>query len=552
VLKAAAHLWEADLSSTSQDPPADPARAEALAHIHTPVVVWVLLAGIIAVATLVRVHNLSKEGFWLDEFFSLELSSGRGLADLAVPRGVVIERAPRLTNLQDAPAWWNIFRRMDADTAPPMYYLALRFWRDMFGDSEATVRSLSVLASVGAIVALFFAARESVGSAAALWACAMMAVASPQITYAQETRAYALVLMLSMLAALTALKLKQRESWVAASLLGVLVMAMMLTHYFAIAPATAIFVFVLVAARGRARKQALLALTVPAIVFVVAWGPMLLRQRDAFATANPMTDAPEGHVARTLIRAASVPVRQLIGEPTDSAAFAAVLVLCYVTLLFGLRKRAELLLWALIAVCPILLLLFLDLKNGSMQLTLVRYSLLAAPAVFVIAASAVPASMKHWRHIAAACVFAIGLWYMPGAYRPWRGDWRAAAAYVEAHGAPTKPVILTSGAAGSPSSGWLLLGLSHYAPAWRGPVVLFDAPASHEVRAQLAAAGSDLAMVRTPDRSPAALFPNCVAGNPMQWPNVGTAWSIRWLTSGPSDPRTSSPQTAPTPRGAGG
>src|SRR5439155_1926818 len=130
------------------------------------------------------------------------------------------------------------------------------------GDSERAVRALSLLASVGAVVALFFAARKSVGAPAALWACAIMALASPQVTYGQEARGYALALLLSVLAAGAVLRLERRGPSVSrAAIVGSLVLPMMLTHYFAIGPAIAIGIYVVIALRGRVRLQALIALT---------------------------------------------------------------------------------------------------------------------------------------------------------------------------------------------------------------------------------------------------------------------------------------------------
>ena len=123
--------------------------------------------------------------------------------------------------------------------------------------------------------------------------------------------------------------------------------------------------------------------------------------------------------------------------------------------------------------------------------------------------------------------------------------------YVQSHAQPGKPVILASGESNVPSSGWLLLGLTHYAPTWRGPVVLLDGPAPRQTMDDLSAAGANLAVVRAPDRSPAQLFANCLAGNAVEWPNVGTAWSIRWIDgstiSSAPHPRRTWSDTAPTP-----
>src|SRR5271165_5549902 len=48
--------------------------------------------------------------------------------------------------------WQQIVRIISVDTAPPLYYLLLRGWTQLFGFSEAALRSMSALM---ATVALF-------------------------------------------------------------------------------------------------------------------------------------------------------------------------------------------------------------------------------------------------------------------------------------------------------------------------------------------------------------------------------------------------------------
>src|SRR5919202_5522589 len=83
-------------------------------------------AGIVAlvlVSLLLRTREISI-GFWIDEGLSV------GIADRALG---AIPHALR------------------EDGAPPLYYMLLHFWLGLAGDSEAGVRSLSVVCSLLAL-----------------------------------------------------------------------------------------------------------------------------------------------------------------------------------------------------------------------------------------------------------------------------------------------------------------------------------------------------------------------------------------------------------------
>lgn len=87
------------------------------------------------------------------------------------------------------------------DGNPPVYYLLLHVWLELFGDSVAAAHSLSALFSVATIPAVFLLARRPLGTGVALGAAALAATL-PYLTYfAQETRMYAMVAFLSVLVA---------------------------------------------------------------------------------------------------------------------------------------------------------------------------------------------------------------------------------------------------------------------------------------------------------------------------------------------------------------
>jgi len=87
----------------------------------------------------------------------------------------------------------------EKDASPPLYYLltslALRF-----GDGEAPLRMVSVLASVGLVWLTYRIARLHAGTREATLAAALVALSPFQLLYAQEARTYALVACFAVLA----------------------------------------------------------------------------------------------------------------------------------------------------------------------------------------------------------------------------------------------------------------------------------------------------------------------------------------------------------------
>ena len=95
----------------------------------------------------------------------------------------------------------QIIRLILADTAPPLYYLLLHGWTEVFGRSEIALRSLSTACSILTLLLAFGIARRMLRNpaavAAAIW---LMSLSFLQMWYAREARAYALMALLAVAA----------------------------------------------------------------------------------------------------------------------------------------------------------------------------------------------------------------------------------------------------------------------------------------------------------------------------------------------------------------
>ena len=144
------------------------ARAVSSAGVAVPLGLGLLVAG----SVLLRTRQLDV-GFWIDEGLSVGIAD-RPLADIP-----------------------GVLRQ---DGSPPLYYVLLSLWLQVFGRSEASVHGLSVLFAAIMVPVAFWAGWTLFGRATA-WIAALLVAVNPFLTqYAQEGRMYALVALLAMVA----------------------------------------------------------------------------------------------------------------------------------------------------------------------------------------------------------------------------------------------------------------------------------------------------------------------------------------------------------------
>jgi uncharacterized membrane protein len=161
----------------------------------------IAIALVIAGALSASLHILSGYSYWFDELFSVQLS--------AYP----LE---------------TLYRQALLDVHPPLYALILKAWMSIFGASEPITRGLSWLFSVSALIIIWRFSKNK-GNVFCLWVIVIFSTNTLFIYYANETRSYALTLLLS--TALIARYPFERYDKVSLDFL-VLAILLSLTHYF--------------------------------------------------------------------------------------------------------------------------------------------------------------------------------------------------------------------------------------------------------------------------------------------------------------------------------
>ncbi|MGB7445161.1 MAG: glycosyltransferase family 39 protein [Coleofasciculaceae cyanobacterium] len=158
----------------------------------------ILFILVLVLGIFFRFYNLGGKVYWHDEVYTSIRSSGytgnEVVEDLFDGRIISVEDLQKYQRLSPEKDLGDTINSLvQHPEHPPLYYLILRFWRQLFGDSVVVNRSLSASISLLAFPCLFWLCQELFNSPAVGWmAIAFFAVSPFQVLYAQEAREYSL------------------------------------------------------------------------------------------------------------------------------------------------------------------------------------------------------------------------------------------------------------------------------------------------------------------------------------------------------------------------
>lgn len=388
-----------------------------------------LVGATFALAVALRFLGLGDESFWLDEGYSVFYSEG-GPFDV-------------------------LRRTYFHETNPPLYYVLLSIWRDLFGDSDVAIRSLSAVIGSGLVLLTYLCARQFFDETTGVLATLLVGLSAFQIEYSQEARAYALLAVLS-----TASMYYFGRLWSDTSLktkvLYVICSGLLLyTHVFGVFILMAQNVYWLTMLRdplGSRWRTAWLLLQAATLVMFLPWMPSLIKT-SLTVQGGFWIHSPSFHdLTLTVFKYGG----SMIGG-----------LLCLGTLLFapfatvvltGATKRGEalsiylkvphargtylLLLWL---VTPILVPFLVS--KVSQPIYLNRYTIGASVAFYILVARGLIHLASHaWtRTLAALCVVVAFAFALVPYYRDaTKEDWRTAIATIEAQSADGDMVLVNS------------------------------------------------------------------------------------------------------------
>jgi hypothetical protein len=448
---------------------------------------FVLLILLLLIGASARWYRIGKESLSIDEYWALYLATGRGDEAFRIPQGVIVDPPPRV-GFAGAPPWWHIWTGLDSTTHPPLYHVGLRWWVDLFGESDRAIRAMSWLFGIGAAAVLFDAVRRTAGPWRGLAAAALLAFAPVQIDFSQAARPYTMMIFLGLILcdALIAMERRGPSRWKPA-VVGCATGALALTHYFSLGAILGAGIYVLTRRGARWRKPAILAMAAGLLFAAALWGPVFWKTRHLYDAYQSFWKAPDAGVRKSIGAIVRIPIRLLLDPWQGWRWFTAVplAVLAFLVPLFRLRKSPEILLWWLWAIGTIGVVAIVDLVHHSTMVGVLRYVFLASPAVYAMLATAIPGRLGG---ITAGVLLGCAAVY--GASRVQAGpepgeDWNVMAHLIDRHVAPRDVVALIGYYQNEPAFDYFVI--EHYVGEWRGPVIFLMGPPDERVCSQLAA-----------------------------------------------------------------
>ncbi|MGH9158012.1 MAG: glycosyltransferase family 39 protein [Acidimicrobiales bacterium] len=219
------------------------------------------LAGLLAVAVILRFWTRSD--LWLDEALSVHIA-----------------RLPLD----------SMFEALRRDGSPPLYYVLLHGWMEVFGTGDVAVRSLSGAAGVTALPMIWLLGRDIGGRRGAVSALVLLASSPFAIRYSTEARMYSLVVLLTLVGALCLRRSLLRPTGPARAALAVTSGLLLLTHYWALYLVAVVALWLVARAwRGPERR-----VTLSCLAAVAAGGLLFLPWLPTFAFQATSTGTPWG------------------------------------------------------------------------------------------------------------------------------------------------------------------------------------------------------------------------------------------------------------------
>jgi len=446
---------------------------------------YACLLALLLVGSGIRLKNLTKHSVWRDEYWALYLATGRGDTLFQIPTQTLVQNPPDV-GLEGAPHWWHIWNGLHSVVHPPFYYFLLRWWVDLFGQSDRSLRMLSVLFGLLSIVLIFDSVRLCAGPSSGVIAAAIVTFAPPQIDFSQQARPYTLMACIALSICNVLLRIeKHGNSRVKLLWLALFIALAAMTHYFDLGIILAAGIYALWSFKGPVRRQSIAVIVSVVLVCAAVWVPNFLHSTPATHTGLGFTD-PHASLPVSILDA---PQRLLFGVIRNGNWFlaAAMAVLVYLLPPFDRRKR----IWWLAAVLPLFTVVALDLVRHSVLIEIDRYIFAASPGVYAIAA--MPVSRRLGRAVPIAVLFgalAFGLARVqqgpdlaPTGSIYQLEDTRTTAAFLARHLAPGDVVVLTNNDIDYPDFEYD--AIAHYNGPWKVPIALLYTPADDGLKRQL-------------------------------------------------------------------
>jgi uncharacterized membrane protein len=349
---------------------------------------FIVVGLIIVLGVFFRFYNLAGKTYWHDEVYSSIRVAGYN-GDIVVEEvfnGKIISPQDLLKYQKISPnlslgVTWQRF--VEHPEHPPLFYLSLRFWQDIFGSSITVSRSLAAVFSLLIFPGIFWLCWELFNSKKVGWvAVAMTAISPVHIIYAQEARQYSLwaaTTLFATAALVRAMKLNKVQWWLVYIINLTLSFYTVLLSAF-VAIAHGIYVIVVEKFRPTKRLIAFILSGICAVILFIPWIIVVIQNHQELQNKTDWTNISRPFIELLAswelhLNAIFIDLHPALGLATAPRLTPIILVFLGYTLYF-LYRRTPIQTWLLVVsliFIPALGLILPDLISGGQKSIMVRY-----------------------------------------------------------------------------------------------------------------------------------------------------------------------------------
>lgn len=248
-----------------------------------------IFGAIVVLALCLRLPYIESRSLHVDEAFSFAMASGHALErkDMSPDPTDYYDRHSAVFSelyasyIKVSPNFTDLFSAVSkTDGSPPLYYMALRIWMELFGTSVFAARGLSLIFNLLALFIIYL-----LGSNFSRWggivATLFLAISPIQVHYPSEIRMYGLLVLLVLLSYLFTYLLTTQsigeKGWIYWTLVNILGLY---THYIFVSVFISINLYILIVlVREKSVSFAAWAVSCAmCVILFLPWVPFIFKQ----------------------------------------------------------------------------------------------------------------------------------------------------------------------------------------------------------------------------------------------------------------------------------
>jgi uncharacterized membrane protein len=353
-----------------------------------------LLIIIFAASLSVRLYKLDGQTLECDELYTIPAATGHQYVYLSSeaktsPTTIPLTTSEYKTLLESEPALGLSAVRsvLKRNVHLPLYFYIIHYWVGWFGNSEWILRFPSAFFGALTAMMIFLLGKELFNSFIGLASSILLALSPEQVYFSQQARMYTLLafLMVSSTYALILAARRSNSNW-PYFFYALLSIAGLYTHYEYVFCLAAQTLYVWIGSRqGRQNKSRWI---VTELFIIAAFLPWILISVAQKKTSPEIIAWVNGSLTANLVLTEIVTkTARLISVPELPFGWLSVIITFVLVILGGISlaaDRAKLFLLSAWIACPILGVLLMDNLLGTRAITITRYWIVIAPALYLL------------------------------------------------------------------------------------------------------------------------------------------------------------------------